>query len=83
MARKETIHPRKVAVDIRDNHQTSLTQMRSQVRVLFRPHVFCSAIANELSLAGVDFTRDSRPVFTRDDRAMFTSHRRPVFTTMG
>ena len=38
---------------------------------------------NYLSLIGLDFTRDSRPVFTTDDRTMFTTHDRPVFTTVG
>ncbi len=26
-----------------------------------------------MSLTGLDFSRDSRPVFTRDDRTMFTT----------
>jgi len=38
-------------------------------------------MSDQVSLTGLDFTRDSRAVFTRDDRAMFTTHRRPVFTT--
>ncbi len=35
-----------------------------------------------LSLIGVDFTRDSRPMFTRDDRAMFTRDVRTMFTSV-
>ncbi|MEN6300764.1 MAG: hypothetical protein ABFD51_12795, partial [Anaerolineaceae bacterium] len=39
------------------------------------------AMPNNVSLTGLDFTSDSRPVLTRDDRPMFTTHSRPVFTT--
>ena len=35
-----------------------------------------------LSLAGVDFTSDGRPVFTTHGRSVFTTHGRLVFTTL-
>ena len=49
----------------------------------FPPLICLKQKSYQLSLIGLDFTRDSRPVFTTDDRTMFTTHDRPVFTTVG
>jgi hypothetical protein len=35
-----------------------------------------------LSLAGVDFTTNGRPMFTTNGRPVFTTDGRPVFTTL-
>ena len=39
-------------------------------------------IACGLSLIGVDYTREDRPMFTSHDRAVYTTRRRPVFTSV-
>jgi hypothetical protein len=39
-------------------------------------------ISMQLSVIGLDFTRDDRPMVTRHDRTVFTRHRRPVVTTV-